>query len=301
MEDADKQMLEAAETLILCSLLPFSRPPVTICDVYPLNPSKPSTNLEMIPSSFLPPWGLRSRRSRCCCISKQEQEDQSSAPVDATRPSPATPLDFASTYLPSTSGSDDAPSQSAIPTNNRRRAGDSSVALCDVDQKVSGVGQAPLAGMGITSTKPVRLGKRKMFTELQAQERLLVDENTMLRMRVESKRKELEALIAENRRLQCKKGYDGSDSSLYGTGGKKSSSGLEMKTPVQRTGNPTPRRMTPDRARGMEAPRNGFSSNRDLSHCFYLRKSSPQHSRAADEAAKPQFCLPDLNEPAMAT
>ncbi|KAL0910303.1 hypothetical protein M5K25_021271 [Dendrobium thyrsiflorum] len=236
MEDADDQMLEAAETLILCSLLPLCRPPSTICDPWPLNPPKLATNLEMIPSLFLPPWGLRSRRSRCSCISKPEQEDQSSGRAAATRPSPATPLDFGAAYLPSTSGSDEAPSLSAMPMNKRRRAGESSVPFADVDQKGRAVGRSPLVGVAITSSKPIRLqGKKKTITELQTQERFLVDENTMLRKRVESKRKEMEALIAENRRLQCE-------------------------------------------------------------------KSSLQHSRAADEAAKPpQFSLPDLNEPAMET
>ncbi|KAG0462893.1 hypothetical protein HPP92_021369 [Vanilla planifolia] len=60
--------------------------------------------------------------------------------------------------------------------------------------------------VAIPALKPIRRqGKKKTTAELRAQERALVDENTMLEKMVESKRKEMEALIAENVRLKSEK------------------------------------------------------------------------------------------------
>ncbi|KAG0461425.1 hypothetical protein HPP92_021722 [Vanilla planifolia] len=133
-----------------------------------------------------------------------EVGEDSSAAVAGGQPSPATPLDFATASVPSTSGSEDAPSSFEIPPAKRRLSGEPSVPRSGIIKKVAE--RSASVPVAIPALKPIRRqGKKKTTAELRAQERALVDENTMLEKMVESKRKEMEALIAENVRLKSEK------------------------------------------------------------------------------------------------
>ncbi|KAG0464009.1 hypothetical protein HPP92_020078 [Vanilla planifolia] len=167
MEFADESMIAAAEALILCSLSTLDRPPpATENDLWAPDPPQSATGLEKIPSSFLPPWGLRSRRTHCPCVSKPRLK------ATRSRPSPATPLDFSADSLPTNSGSDGATSSSDISPAIRGFAG-------YVDKKA--------------------------MTKLREQEMALVEENAMIEQMVESMRKEMAKLIEENLRLKVEK------------------------------------------------------------------------------------------------
>ncbi|KAK8915918.1 hypothetical protein KSP39_PZI023030 [Platanthera zijinensis] len=209
MEDADEKMA-AAEALIRLSHSSPYWPPAKTYDLWPVNRPQTATILRAIPSPRLPRWGRRSRRSRCSCIpEKANMEEESSGPASKIRRSPATPLDFGSALAPSTSGSDEAPSTSAIPENKcrRGRGGDPSSPFGDVYRKVGTAELSPVVGVAISSSKPVRRReKKKTVTELQAQVRSLAEEREMLRQCVERKRKEMEDLIAENHRLRGEEG-----------------------------------------------------------------------------------------------
>lgn len=156
-------------------------------------------------SSVLQPWGIRSRRSSCACKSKRERdEDESSSAAAAAgcnRPSPATPLDFGRVSSdPSTSGSECFHTSSEIAPVKRLCAGKASAA---VDTKVSEVERFPSVEAVVATSKPIRRqGRKKTISELQAQEKSLREEKTMLMELVESKRKDVETLIAENERLK---------------------------------------------------------------------------------------------------
>ncbi|PKA57551.1 hypothetical protein AXF42_Ash020095 [Apostasia shenzhenica] len=170
----DKAAMDAAATLILFSLSSPDR------SLRPLD----QHHLEAISSSLLP-WGTQSARSRCSCGGKrkQEEEDEVSA-VACRRPSPATPLDYGA--VPSTSGSDGTPHSSEF--------------------KVGAVGRASILGVSIASSKSIRRpGRKKTITELQALERSLMEEKANLKKIVESKLKEMVALMTENQRLMDKK------------------------------------------------------------------------------------------------
>ncbi|KAG0461439.1 hypothetical protein HPP92_021736 [Vanilla planifolia] len=204
MEAADESMLAAAEALVLCSQSRLDRPsPATSDDLWSPDRPESATNLEKIPSLFLPPWGIRSKRSFCRCILKTEvggillrrsQEASRVPPLPSISPPLPSlnqwkrrrPCPLSRSHLPSAA------------------SGEPSVPRSGIIKKVAE--RSASVPVAIPALKPIRRqGKKKTTAELRAQERALVDENTMLEKMVESKRKEMEALIAENVRLKSEK------------------------------------------------------------------------------------------------
>ncbi|PKA59157.1 hypothetical protein AXF42_Ash001250 [Apostasia shenzhenica] len=205
MEDADEEMLAAAETLFICRHSLTDLPQRSAHRPWSPDPQE-EESFESIPTVLVPSWGFRSTRSRSSCKAKRKEEDEIFPPppqppaITCGRPSPPTPFDLVTA---STSGSEGSPSYSEILPIKRLCAGDASASRGEVDGKMRAVHRSPMVEAVVTSSKPIRRrGRKKTITELQAQEKALVNDNLMLRKQVESKRKEMEALISENRRLK---------------------------------------------------------------------------------------------------
>ncbi|KAH0448484.1 hypothetical protein IEQ34_022284 [Dendrobium chrysotoxum] len=212
MECEEDLLLEAASALLLLSSTPpLDLPPAATINLFkrhPLPPAEmPGTSIENVLSVSLPSWGFRSRRSPHMGKLKLKQVEGPlpSTAVAATcgHRSPDTPLDLGAASDPSTSGSDGFPCSSEIPPPFKAlRTGDTSVPACDAHIKVSVAERSALVE-AVRSLQPIKRQGRKKVTksELQAEERFLLEDKERLMKMLEFEIIEREAILAENRRL----------------------------------------------------------------------------------------------------
>ncbi|KAL0904784.1 hypothetical protein M5K25_026934 [Dendrobium thyrsiflorum] len=210
MECEEDLLLEAANALLLLSSTPpLDLPPAATINLFkrhPLPPAAmPATNIENVFSVSLPSWGFRSRRSHHMGKLKRKQVEgpSPSTAVAATcgHRSPDTPLYLGAASDPSTSGSDGFPCSSEIPPFKRLRTGDTSVPAYDAHIKVSVAERSALVE-AVRPLQPIkRQGRKKTKSELQAEERFLLEDKERLMKMLEFEIIEREAILAENRRL----------------------------------------------------------------------------------------------------
>ncbi|PKU68840.1 uncharacterized protein LOC110100289 [Dendrobium catenatum] len=210
MECEEDLLLEAANALLLLSRTPpLDLPPAATINLFrplPRPPAAmPARSIENVLSVSLPSWGFRSRRSRLMGKLKLKRVEGplSSTAVAATcgHRSPDTPLDLGAASDPSTSGSDGFPCSSEIRPFKRLRTGDASVPACDAHIKVSVAERSALVE-AVRPLQPIkRQGRKKKMSELQAEERFLLEDKEKLMKMLEFEIIEREALLAENQRL----------------------------------------------------------------------------------------------------